>query len=115
MSESVNVLFRNKQWMVQEEPRGRFLVEVLEHDPEDTENGYWFKADDLAMDNHFPILHTSEKSWVDIDAFEQAVLYAMVIFGIKPNYSVPKKFAEARELKRFSEAEDAELEVYLTS
>jgi hypothetical protein len=98
---TVNVLYRNHQWMVQDEPKGWFIVEVNKHNPDDTESGYWIKVSDLEYDLHFPILHLAEKNWVDVDAFELAVLYALILFDIKPRYSVAGKFAEARKIKAF--------------
>lgn len=98
----VEILYRNHQWMVQKEPKGEFIVEVNERDPEDTEGGYWIRARDLGFDLHFPILHVSEKTWVDIDAFELAVLHAIAIFNIKADYSVAEKFAQARNARRNS-------------
>jgi len=93
----VKVLYKNHQWMVQDEPKGWFIVQVNERDPEDTESGYWFRAKDLEADLHFPILHVCEKTWVDIDALEQAVVYAVDAFGLKPRYSVADRFARARK------------------
>lgn len=95
------VLFRNHQWMVQDDPRGQFVMEVLESNPQDTENGYWVSMEDLrhVTDCHRMIVHVCEKTWVDIDAFEQAVLYAFLIFGIKPSYDVNEEFAAARKSK----------------
>lgn len=95
------VLYRNKQWMVQDEPRGQFIMEVLEHNPDDTENGYWISMEDImhVTDCHRMIVHVCEKTWVDIDAFEQAVLYAFLIFGLRPSYDVRSEFAAARKAK----------------
>jgi hypothetical protein len=95
------ILFRNDQWMVQDEPRGKFIMEVLEHAPDDTENGYWIGMEDLMhiTECHRMIVHVCEKTWVDIDAFEQAVLYAFLIFGLRPSYDLHKEFAAARKSK----------------
>ncbi len=96
----VQVLYRNHQWMIQNEPKGRFIVEVLENNPDDTENGYWMHMCDLVHlpgnGMHSMILHVCEKTWVDIDAFEKAVLYAFLIFGMRPSYDVHAEFSEAR-------------------
>lgn len=103
MSESdennCEVLYRNRQWMVQSEPRGRFIVEVGESNPDDLEGGYWMEMSDLkhVTNCHRMIVHVCEKTWVDIDAFEQAVLYAFLIFGMRPSYDVRAEFAAARK------------------
>jgi hypothetical protein len=97
----VQVLYRNHQWMVQDEPKGHFVVEVSEHDPEDTESGYWIRAEDLKIvrDGWNMIEHVCEKTWVDIDAYEGAVKAALMLFGIRPDYDVAAKFREARRVR----------------
>lgn len=97
----VQVLYRNHQWMVQDEPKGHFIVEVLERDPEDTESGYWIRAEDLkiARDGWNMVEHVCAKTWVDIDAYEGAVKAALMLFGILPNYDVAAEFREARRVR----------------
>ena len=97
----ISVLYRNHQWMVQDEPRGRFVVEVLDRAPDDTEGGYWIKAEDLkvAHDGWNMIAHVCAKTWVDIDAYEGAVKAALMLFGIRPNYDVAAEFREARRIR----------------
>lgn len=103
MSEAskVEVLYRNHQWMVQDEPKGHFIVEVLERDPDDTESGYWIKAEDLKIKRNGwnMIEHVCEKKWVDIDAYEGAVKAAIMLFRIRPNYDVAAEFQEARRVR----------------
>ncbi len=97
----VQVLYRNHQWMVQDEPKGHFVVEVLERDPDDTESGYWIRAEDLkvARDGWNMVEHVCAKTWVDIDAFEGAVKAALMLFGIRPEYDVAAEFKEARRVR----------------
>jgi hypothetical protein len=100
---NVKILYRNHQWMVQEEPRGKFIVEVNERNPDDTGSGYWMHMQDLmhlrGNGTHSMIQHVCEKTWVDIDAFEQAVLYAFLAFDMKPDYDVSEQFAISRRQK----------------
>lgn len=100
---TATVLYRNQQWMVQDEPRGQFLVEINPHNPDDMEGLYWFPAQDLVRVHRRWISHVCEKTWVDIDAFEQAVHQAIKLFGLRPNYDVATAFAEARRLKEAAE------------
>lgn len=98
---TISVLYKNHQWMVQDEPRGQFIVQVLERDPENTEDGYWMRAEDIAQktDSMHLVSHVCCKTWVDIDAFEEAVKAAIEIFGYDLNYDVDAEFAEARATK----------------
>lgn len=100
-SEEVQVLYRNDQWMVQDEPRGQFIVQVNVDYPDDMEGSYWIRAKDLAVKSDISniISHVSLKLWVDIDAFEEAVKAALLLFGIRPNYDVAAEFREARRVR----------------
>jgi len=108
----VRVLYRNHQWMVRDEPKGHFIVEVSEHDLEDTESGYWIGVEDLKIvrDGWNMIEHVCEKTWVDIDAYEGAVKAALMLFGIRPNYDVAAKFREARRADAEAATDDTTAE-----
>lgn len=96
----VDVLFRNRQWMVQDEPRGRFVVQVNEDDPDDTEGSYWMRVEDLTRNGESSMIqHVCMKRWVDIDAFEEAVKAAFLLFGVRPDYDVSAEFKEARRTR----------------
>lgn len=114
------VLYKNDQWMVQNYKGNIFVVEVVnvkyddldrddwnyedllaERRRQELEGGYWIEASDLRRlnNNHGMIAHVCEKTWVDVDAFERAVLHAFVISGVRPEYDVAAQFAKARERK----------------
>src|SRR5690606_12265392 len=96
----VDVLFRNHQWMVQDEPRGRFVVQVNEDDPDDTEGSYWMRVEDLTRNGESSMIqHVCMKRWVDIDAFQDAVRAAFMLFGVRPDYDVFAEFREARRVR----------------
>jgi len=118
--DQTTVLYKNDQWMVQKYKGGIFVVEVVnvkyddldrddwnyeelfaERKRQELEGGYWIEASDLRrlINNHGMIAHVCEKTWVDIDAFEPAVLHAFLISGIRPEYDVAAQFAKARERK----------------
>lgn len=90
------ILYRNSQWMVQDEPRGRFVVEVNTDNPNDTEGKYWFPAAHLKhAGEHSTIMHMAEKNWVDLGKLQEAVNYALNAFSIEPDYDVDREFREA--------------------
>lgn len=97
----VEVLYRNHQWMVQDEPRGQFIVQINPNYPDDLEGSYWMRVGDVAvkLPTDHRISHVCAKRWVDIDAFEEAVKAAFILFRIRPNYDVASEFQEARRVR----------------
>lgn len=97
----VQVLYRNNQWMVQDEPRGQFIVQINRDYPDDLEGSYWMRVRDVAvkLPTDHRILHVCAKRWVDIDAFEEAVKAAFLLFGVRPDYDVAAEFKEARHVR----------------
>jgi hypothetical protein len=102
LKKKTEVLFKNHQWMVQNDDGTIFLVEVMPNYPGDLDGGYWVKARDLeyqASDGHTMVQHVCEKTWVDIDAFEQAVRYAVQHCGLRPRYDLGEEFGIARKAR----------------
>ena len=98
--QEISVLYRNDQWMVQDEPRGRFVVQVNADDPDDHEGSYWMRVQDLTRNGESSMIqHVCMKRWVDIDAFEGAVKAAFLLFGVRPDYDVAAEFKEARRVR----------------
>jgi len=96
----VQVLYRNHQWMVQDEPRGRFVVQINADYPDDTEGSYWMRVQDLTRNGESSMIqHVCMKRWVDLDAFEGAVKAAFLLFGVRPDYDVAAEFREARRVR----------------
>ena len=97
--DNTKVLFKNDQWMVLDEPRGLFLVEVLEDYPEDLEGGYYLSDADLRVSEkgYTSIHHVSRKSWIRIQDFEEAYRKAVDLFGVTPEYDIDEEFKNARD------------------
>lgn len=99
MSNSITktlVLYKNSQWMVQDEPRGKYVVEINPDDPDDLEGRYWFHTTSLGHRGHnSTIMHMAEKNWVNLQALQEAVKFAIDTFNIRTDYDVDQEFFDA--------------------
>jgi hypothetical protein len=100
--DNIEVLYRNHQWMVQNDNGTIFVIEVLSDYPDDLEGGYWIRGTDL----EFPlspddswVTHVCGKTWVDPQAFRGALDYAAEHCGIKLAFSLDEEFERARQMK----------------
>ncbi len=102
MKRDIKVLFRNHQWMVQRYGGIVYLVEILEDHPDDLDGGFWIEALTLASAtgiNHYnEVPHICDKSWVDIDAFEEAAKVAFH-YTRQPNYNFESAVNSARRTR----------------
>lgn len=99
--ENVKIIFRNHQWMVQNDKGTVFLVQIMPGHPDDLEGGYSISGSLLAhatRDGHSELFHICEKNWVDVDALEPAARQAIALSGVKPNYDIDEAFVIARQI-----------------
>lgn len=101
MDRKIEVLFKNHQWMVQNDNGTLFLVEILQDYPDDLEGGYWIEAKSLGMkepSGHTWLMQVCEKTWVDYDAFEEAARAAIRIANPVMHYDFDREMASTRAI-----------------
>lgn len=112
----VDILYQNDQWMLQSDDGIFFIVEkrsrdVTEHLPKDqivnmtpddlirANEGYWFEAERLARkdsEDYNPVYHIGQKTWVELDLFEDAARKTFSILGLVPDFDVEGTFRRLR-------------------
>lgn len=89
-----SVLFRNDQWMLIEDHGKTFLAESRSGDPGEIVTGWEILAQDLSMPR--VVEDICEKTWVNIDLFEQAYNKAALLGLIPKDEGAPLRFAQAK-------------------
>lgn len=120
----IKILYQNTQWMLQDhEGKGFFVVEKRSADPTEhiseedlalmsddevieANEGYWLPARDLSTknsDDYNPVYHVGQKSWVDLDQFEDIVKNSVRILELKPDYDIDQWFFRLRKERKTQE------------